>query len=180
MTRKIIAIDCDGVIRDIHSKIIELYNNAYGENLKKKDITDWDFSKFSKTDIFSFAFGEHLSTIYLNSKPIPDAVSTINKLRKEYFVFVLSHQNSHKKRLFTEMWLEKKFKHLPVKFVDNAEDKDKHIKYDILIDDRPNSIIDCSNVILFRQPWNKDVVHDGLVVGNWKEAYDVIKDFLGE
>jgi 5'(3')-deoxyribonucleotidase len=51
MFKKIIKIDCDGVLRNMLPLMCDLYNDYYDDNLTIEDITDFDVNKiFTKCE----------------------------------------------------------------------------------------------------------------------------------
>jgi 5'(3')-deoxyribonucleotidase len=41
-----VFIDFDGVIADLHTEWVRIYNEIYGDDLEVRDVTEWDIGKF--------------------------------------------------------------------------------------------------------------------------------------
>jgi 5'(3')-deoxyribonucleotidase len=70
----IIGSDIDDTILSLIPRWIKAYNREFGDNLKPKDITDWDIARFvlpeAKEEIFKYIEAED---IFENAKPIEGA-----------------------------------------------------------------------------------------------------------
>lgn len=175
----IIKIDIDEVLRDTSSKMIELYNNEFNENLTKKQFTKWDVSLiFSKlgTSAKDWFFKQHAKEIFLESNLIENADIAIKKLIVNNQIILVSNQLNFDSKVATLQWLHNyDIQYHDIAFVANKS----LIKGDLLIDDAPHNILnkfDYSKKIMINMPYNKDVFHKSLLgkVDSLYESVDII------
>lgn len=104
MTKKIIKIDVDGVLRDMLSMMCEIYNECYNENVKPEDIKNYDvdvsFPKCKEVDEISakyFFFNEKEYEVYNCANVLPKAKEAIDILHNlGYYIIIVTKQ----KKLF--------------------------------------------------------------------------------
>jgi 5'(3')-deoxyribonucleotidase len=152
---KIVAIDTDGVIADLHSVWLDLYNKDYNDNLKKKDIVDWEIHNFVKSicgiKIYDYL---RLSNLYDMVKPIKGSLSAIRKLRS------LGHRIIFPTSCVPGSWGLKYEWLIKNKFIDTPKDymevADKSlVRANYLIDDYWGNLDTFKGYpVLFSQPWN--------------------------
>ena len=169
----IIGIDIDDTILNLLDPWILAYNQDYADNLKREDVTDWQFDQFvkdeAKFDIYDYI---NHAEIFENAKPIKWAVEVINYLKSlgHRIIFITANNPDNIK----QWWLgEYGFWNGQENFV-LAYDKSL-ITTDFLIDDRYENVRDCQGVgILFNQCHNQK--YDwGLRANNWKEVLYIIE-----
>lgn len=155
MSQKIIAVDVDGVVANIHSPWLERYNRDYDDNLTAKDIKSWGISEYVKVacgeEIYSYLSDP---TLYDDVTPVLDALYGVNLLRKmDYRVVFVTDASVHPGQKMR--WLQDWGFLSDVKDYYEARDKSL-IASDYLIDDR---IFNVQNAhgrgIIFAQEWNK-------------------------
>jgi 5'(3')-deoxyribonucleotidase len=158
MFKKIIKIDCDGILRDMLPSMCMLYNDYYEDELTPEEITDFDVNKiFTKCpEPAEFFFKEHADYVYLNSPKCKKAKEAMDLLHeKGYHIIIVSTQPSFENQYYTLQWL-----------------KDNEIYYDsicftnekgmimghIVVDDYPTNLIKCHELkkILIDAPYNKN------------------------
>ena len=158
MFKKIIKIDCDGVLRDMLPSMCMLYNDYYEDELIPEEITDFDVNKiFTKCpNPAEFFFNEHADYVYLNSPKCEKAKEAMDLLHeKGYHIIIVSTQPSFENQYYTLQWL-----------------KDNEIYYDsicftkekgiimghIVVDDYPVNLIKCHELekIMIDAPYNKN------------------------
>ena len=95
--KKIVYIDLDGVIVDL---IGEMHHELKNTSQTFEDPTD---------------IIDHSETIFLNAKPIPDALEAITELEKHFDVYILSTAPWHNIHSWSQkrIWVEK---HLPTMY----------------------------------------------------------------
>lgn len=162
-----IAVDLDGVCRNIHFKLVEEYNKKYHTHFSVEDITDWDLTKTFGKDIYNFMFEEKGKEIFLDAKPTEDVIEGLSFLNKLSFVkevFILTTQPNIT-RQYAFQWVGEY--NLPVnKVIVNPSSRDtKTIRekngydFDILIDDSIGNLapllVTHKIPICFVQPWNE-------------------------
>lgn len=178
----IVKIDVDGVIRDIFTRMCEIYNDMFNTNLKPSDIYDYDvekvFPKIKQTfnmDASYFFFDANSEEIFFKSKPYLDAKTSIERLINEgHHVVIATWQKTDKNKTDTLNFL-KKYK---IPYHDICFTRDKWmIKSDVIIDDNPEFILDErdeSDRIMINMPFNINTDFSGIRVNNLKEAVDLL------
>lgn len=163
-------MDVDGVVADLHTPWINIYNNMFVDNLRVKDITDFKISNFvkneAKEEIYKIANDK---SIYYFVKPIFGSKRGIKALRKagHRVVFLTACSENMKGVKFN--WLNANgFK---VDEKDYIESQDKSVfEADIMIDDRYKNVIDAKvdKAYLYTRPWNEKYDYFPRVK-NWKD-----------
>lgn len=184
----IVKIDIDGVIRDINSTMVELYNKTFGTHLTLENTIYYDVDKTypmcatlypnEKHPAVKFFFKEHAEDIFLNSKAYKDARYAITKLQLfGYKIVIVSWQMSLVNKIYTLKFLEDN----GINYDDICYTKDKWmIKGDWLIDDNPEFIFDerdMSKMIMVTQPYNRNALSDYIKTTTFNTKYVVaVKD----
>jgi len=176
---KIIALDIDGVVADLHSPWVGRYNSDWNDVLKVSDINDWYIHQFCKPECGKRIY-EYIEdpTIYDETFPIVGSLITINALRESRpdfrFIYVTNSTRGTMGRKYD--WL------LQHGFLSDLDDyvemKDKSlVRADALLDDYQGNIIKFhGEKFLFDSPWNKDFHHSSVIrVFNWMDASVMIK-----
>lgn len=178
----IVKIDVDGVIRDINSKMCEIYNQTFNQRLTINDIFDYDVTKVfkkikekTKMSAVDFFFHLHSKDVFLHSKPYEGVKEAIDKLRTAgHKVIIVTWQFNLNNKINTLLFLEKNNIH----YDDICFTRDKWmIQGDYLIDDNPEFIMeerDSSEKILIEMPYNKNIDCDVMSVSNLQQAADFI------
>lgn len=157
---KILAVDVDGVLADVHTTWLARYNHDYHDNLTKEQWTTWNIEKLVKPECGKkiFKYIEDPS-IYDDTLPIDGALERINVLKRSYrVIFVTTSTLGASGKKF--LWLKQHG--FLTKQEDYVECKDKSLVYSqYLIDDDIKNIVkpvpyDNRINILFTEPWNKD------------------------
>jgi len=164
----LIAVDVDGVLCDLHTPWLELYNADWEDDLEAKDILSWNIQEWVKPEcgerIFDYleSRGDYL---YGRETPmIPGSLQGIIRLRRcgHRVVFVSScvGEGMHDAKiqwLSLRGYLKKNVDRTYADFV-SASDKSL-IRADVIIDDRPLTVKSFPGLgILFDQPWNSSEV----------------------
>lgn len=174
-----IAIDCDGVLRDLHSKMCEVYNRKSKElsHLHKhfEDIDQWDLkASFPQVDPDEFFFREHVGEVYIDSERTDLlAIEFVQTFKPD----ILSLQPTPTRKFLTRVWLYnnhfKDANYFPFK---TEEEKVKaYLTYDIVIDDCKHVLkeLPVAKAICFDRPWNQDYL--GLRVRDFEELTQLIE-----
>lgn len=154
----VILVDVDGVVADLCSEWLAMYNKDYDDSVTPHDITRWATHEFVKPEcgdkIYNYLW---LDELYDNVKPIAGSQEGVAQLRAmgHRVVFLTSGIQPAKIRwlhrhgfLTAEMWQQEKD-------VIIAHDKSL-IRGDVLIDDGPHNFEGFNGIrILFNQPWNQ-------------------------
>lgn len=173
-----IICDIDGVVCDLHTQWLSLYNFEYNDNLESKSVTHWDLHKFVKPEcgmkIYSYLENAH---IYDMVKPVNGALEGIINLRlagnKIIYATKISKGHAMRKKEWLEQWgfLDKSDQYV------ESENHDKGgLEADIMIDDYIKNFDGfLGKKILFSQPWNLSI-EDGFNfrADSWEEVTDFI------
>jgi 5'-nucleotidase len=150
-----ILIDIDGVLGELHTPWLAMYNNEFKDNLKVEDITTWNLDGFVKPACGRKIY-EYLDLpLYKQVIPIAGAVDGVNALRKR----------GHQVKFVTHSWGIDRFDWL-VKwgFLLEPWKRSKDLFFcmdkasiigDVLIDDYEKNLTPRKLSILFDQPWNR-------------------------
>lgn len=172
---KIIAIDVDGVVAEIHVPWLARYNRDYNDNFTVEQWTTWDVHTLLKPECGG-KFYKYIEdpTLYDETSPVPGALERI-KVLKHYFriIYITTSTLGASGKKF--LWLKEH------KFITDQNDyfecKDKSLVYsDYLIDDNIKTIetppfFGKRENIIFTQPWNKDFKWEHRLK-DWNSFYD--------
>lgn len=169
----IIALDVDDTVLDLMTKWLSLYNQRYGDNKQKSDITQWNFSYLLKPECGDKIY-EYLQypNLYDDMEEIEGALDGVKKLRDmgHRIVYVTAGMAKGKYIRLKELgFLEKE--------EDYVEARDKSlILADLIIDDRPFNIWQFKGKygIVFDEPWSKDEDLE-YHAKDWKEIVKLVK-----
>jgi uncharacterized HAD superfamily protein len=185
-----IAIDIDGVLIDIIIRYCEIYNERFGTNYQKKDITTWDF--FKDWNITEEAAFNIFYEIYADSMKVPfideDAPEIMKTLNELYDIDIVSARLPE----YRSSIVEKLNFHNICEGVQYIElillhhkpyDIKLKQKYDVYVDDNPNLVepikdLEDRILLLYDQPWNQKSIceHNVHRVYDWNEVLRKIKD----
>lgn len=160
--KKDLAVDLDGVVWDAHQPFLDVYNKNYNKNIKIEDINKWGF----------FPEEEFWKTYAQSSKLIMDyelqyhVKSNLLMLKSFFNISFVTHG------MYDIVDIEKKLgKHgiypgiiYDKVIVDDRSKLKARLDFDFFIDDNPHMIADIQQypnkiLLLFAQPWNKDLVY---------------------
>lgn len=163
MEKKIILVDVDGVVADIHTAWLRSYNRDYNDTLQVSDIKAWAMHEFVKPEcgknIYRYL---NFPDFYDDVLPIEGALEGVQILRDFGYRIVFVSAGFHEAKA---RWLCKQGFCVEFPYPDRswstptdlilANDKSL-IRGDYLIDDRPDNLFGHSaRGILFDQPWNQ-------------------------
>ena len=174
-----IGIDMDDTTFDLGSRWRQWINETYGDNVEEKDIRGWNIHEFcpkAGSKVYEYLA---LPGIFTDLDPYPNAISTINKLKKEghEIIFITSSppQAGERGKDEKSSCLKKHFKWFKreehVRFSHNkTEEKD----LDILFDDRARWLFEFDGIaVAMDHQWNRHYT-GGYRVRNWNEFYELI------
>ncbi len=174
-----IALDVDGVLADVIKSWLN-YSNTIRPKISKNDITDWDFWK--KFEINRYDFYSELSSCWKNWNSIPTTEENLSSITKNLsnigqVDIVTARERSTDS--FVKNWLN----HHDISYDNYVSVIDGPMKadldYDVFIDDSPlnasNFLKHNKNVILYSQPWNRNVSDNRIHrISNLSEAVEKI------
>ena len=153
--QKIIAVDVDGVLADIHTPWLARYNKDYNDDFTIQDIKSWGIEKYVKKECGKKILG-YLGdpSLYEDTLPVLDSRYGVNILRNVGFRVVFVTDASFNPNLKMK-WLQKWNFLTDTKDYYEAVDKSL-IAADYLIDDRKENVQSAyGKGIIFSQPWNR-------------------------
>ena len=157
------AIDCDEVLRALLDNMVALYNENFGENVKREDVKDFNvevsFPKIQEetgSTASEWFFQQHGSELFTKSPALPGIIGSIDTLKEYGHVIIVTYQKSLQNKIDTLNWL-----------ADNgiAPDgicflKNKTLLHtDYLIDDNHWNFIgsNATHGILITAPYNQEI-----------------------
>lgn len=177
---KRLIVDLDDTLGDLLTPWINRYNAIWEDNLKIKDIPDWDITKFVKTTcgnvIFELLKPIHDTSLWDNMLPMDGAVEYLEDLSGFMEIFVVSSvTGNYDICKYKHKWLEKNFPFLDTKKFYFVSDK-SGVSGDYMVDDYYKNMLSFNGKrILFDRPHNHKIIdgYDKRAL-NWKEVYDII------
>jgi 5'(3')-deoxyribonucleotidase len=171
-----ILVDVDGVLADIHTPWLGMYNADWHDHLRLCDITRWEMHELVKPECGKKIY-DYLARpdFYRRASVIPCALEGVKELRRfGEVVFVTSGFFETKLE-----WLSRNgFIGADWRFskdVVMCQDKSMVIG-DVLVDDRPVNLKGFTG-ILFDQPWNRsELVY--LRAYSWGNVLEIVQDLL--
>ena len=156
---KIVKIDIDSVIRDIHTEMLKVYNSSiYCE--KKMSYEDLKYFDVTKTfpDLFDpayFFFSTHASQVFGRAELCDNALEGLYKLKEAGHKIILVSAQLRHNMAITINWLNKN----AVPFDELCFVTDKSIvKGDYILDDNIDNLFSCVSkgecAICLTRPWN--------------------------
>jgi len=180
----IFGVDIDGVIRDMVSSAISVYNKEFGENLKPEDWKlynpDLQFPKIKEIKGYSadkWFFEENGTALFRDSKPIGNPSDSINRLRKFGKVVIISYQKSYQNKMDTLQWLcDNGIESDGICFVDDKS----IVRVNYLIDDNPEYLFrsNCEHAILISAPYNIEYEFDSVGFRKTEDRFDSFDEFV--
>ena len=187
-----IGIDLDEVIVDFMDALLKFYYEKTGRLHKKEEFLEnkwWPVWGITREEAIKITDEFHETHILAEVKPIKNAVKHIQELlTKEDELFVITARPSRFQKK-AEEWINhhletNKIKVFPAGdfYKGQAANKaeicnEQGIK--IMLEDSGDTALECADsgikVLLFDQPWNKDIHHENIVrVNGWEEAGEEI------
>lgn len=142
----IIKLDIDGVLRDMESPMIRLYNEKFQTHMKLGDLVSYDIDKSfplfrnANIDGHKFFFEDHLQECYIDANAYEGAAEAVQLLRKRgHIIHVVSYQPSLNAQKATLEWLNMNNIEFDNITFTNIKDK-TYVPCDIIVDDCPEYI----------------------------------------
>lgn len=148
-------MDC--VLSNTTEEVIKLYNLYTGENLKMKDIVEWDLRKAvpeKHANLIPDLFKN--DRLWDSIKPLPDSQYYLSKLSKKYDIYIVTSTPPESLKIKSE-WLFKQYPFIKRENLITCNNK-QMIGVDLLVDDYEENLINGNySKILLTYPWNKKV-----------------------
>jgi 5'(3')-deoxyribonucleotidase len=137
-----IAVDLDGIVSDLHSRWLELYNYDYGLSVGLEDLKHWDMQKNVSRDhdIYKYLGYEGL---YLHLDPLTGACESLFKLHEEgHRIHIISAPSKDEQTAADKLtWCSKHLPFIRRQFLTLSHQKHRFLS-DVFVDDSPNNIRD--------------------------------------
>lgn len=177
--KPVVFVDVDGVVADLLSEWLRLYNIDYDDTLQAENVMDWDVSKFVRPEcgdnIFTYLWNDDL---YQGVQPIDGALEGIMALRDLGYRVVFATSCNLKMAGQKLQWLDDYgFLNMDKQGIckDYIEISDKHLLLgNTLIDDYHHNLNGFKGRrILFDASHNQDISHNDFKfsrAANWDEV----------
>jgi 5'(3')-deoxyribonucleotidase len=146
VSKKIVKVDIDGVLRDTFAKMCEIYNNEFGTSMTTEDIHTYDVNvsfplakdKYGDSRAYFFD-SSNTPVVFGEAKPVKWAAESLRLLRESRFhIAICSHQPTAVSREITLRFLDSyNFKYDSLHFTKNKW----IVRSDYIIDDCPDFIL---------------------------------------
>lgn len=180
-----VCLDCDGVLADFQSAVLNIVNELLDSNYQINDITDYYIQKLLPSNNLKNRFYEILnsSDLILNLSPFEEAIEGVNKIKEIANIHIVTaplliypnwikHRNS---------WLQKYFKIDPKSVIHT------HAKYmifsDFFVDDKPENIKEWKNknnyctAVLWKHKYNEnEILEDVHHFNDWNKLIELVKE----
>ncbi|MBR4262951.1 MAG: hypothetical protein IKQ35_06275 [Bacilli bacterium] len=192
---KKIGIDIDGVLTDVYNWYL-INGKKYADSLGKSLVNEKGYDAKEMYDLTNEEFTDFIDkTIWDYSKDEParkDAKEMLEKLLDNNYELIIitarykadkDNENGKKMRECVKNWLNNNgLKYSNIIFSDDKTKICKDNSIDLMIEDKPDTIINLSNyipVICFNAPYNENIESKNIYrVFNWNEVYDQINDIF--
>ena len=165
MQRKFnIAIDIDGVLRDVVYTAVRLYNEAFAEKtgklITRADVTEYNFrnSMSELEDPVRWIFEENMHSVLHDSPAFSGIKEALQMLKPFCNITILSKQPSKLAQECTIQWLWSQIGDLADEICMFCDHKSNHTsRYDIVVDDYPENFSSMRNdqlAVLISAPYN--------------------------
>ncbi|RAS71882.1 5' nucleotidase, NT5C type [Priestia endophytica] len=173
---KTLLIDMDSVLCDLMTDWHKRYNEDYNDNLSVDRLLCWDSAKYVKKEcgnkIYDYLDEEGL---FLNLKPLPNAIEVLQRLHKHYNIFIVttSHTYAYTEK---ELWVRNHIPFIGAKKIIFTHQKNQ-VKGDLLFDDAPHNLEAFKDagrqVVAMDYPYNRNI--NVPRVKSWLEFEDFLQ-----
>jgi len=174
-----ILVDVDGVIRNLHGKIDEIYDRECPGKWRKP-ITNWGMHDFYEIgrDIYKLTFVKFANECFGEADVYPGAIDFVDELMKLGHTIVICTSQTKHTTMFTTQWLYNQGFNFHELYVTGQDHKKngKQMVGDVMIDDGLHNLEKFDGLkICFEQPWN-----EGFVDGFRTNCYDEILQHIAD
>jgi uncharacterized HAD superfamily protein len=188
----IIGVDLDDTLAESLSAFLEFYKEKYGKIMKLEDFTAYTLNEIigmPRQDEEKLLEEFDNSDYFINLRPLQGAVESINKLKQEHKIIIITSRPG-KFREKTEEWIKKNFPGIDKiifireEYQSVCKEKGQICKeagVDLFIDDHINNILNCTkfgiNTILINYPWNRSAEINERIkrADSWEEIMGLIE-----
>lgn len=179
-----IGVDLDGVVCDLMSAWLTRYNDAYKDNLKPEDITDWHIDRLVKPECGKNIYKLLDESVYEEIAPIPGAIETFRDMNKRFDVYIVTASNPYVIK-GKWLWIERNLPFLKREQVIVTSAKHM-VRVNYLIDDCYSNVMMAAGKkifpLLYTAPHNKHFESPEKFsqkryerVNNWKEIREFFR-----
>lgn len=175
--RPVLLFDLDGIVTDLVSKWLAVYNRDYSDNLRPEDITSWDWDRFVKPECGKRIY-YYLSRpgFFADLKPIPGAIEALERLSHRLELVVVTASPASGMRDKAD-WVKRHLPFVPKHNLVVTYRKDL-VLGDFMFDDAPRNLEHTpATRIMMDYPYNRDF-DDAYRVRNWTEFEALMDDLL--
>jgi 5'(3')-deoxyribonucleotidase len=177
-----IGIDLDGVLRDIHTPLCDIWYRNTGIRKSPTDLVGWNCHQYLEVEKAGMTAEEfyqwwfNSNYIYALATVIPNSQDAIAQLAEKHDLILVSSQPTPNARLWAIKFVDRYFLGM---FKAMYFGSDKSLVYlDAMVDDavhnlKPNV---ARHRVLFDQPWNQDAPRSIYRARDWRSVLDY---FLG-
>lgn len=177
----IIAIDFDETLFPTLSKVIEIYNRRYNDNISLNQITTYNLYESldpSIADKLIKIFCD--KEVYDNLQPYKDAAAAVEKLLNKGHEVYIATATDIKNLAWKADLLQKYFPFIPRNNLIRIHQK-KLLQVDVLIEDNITNLIESSSErVCFNQLWNqsasKDYAYNIKRAYSWNDIVNIINN----
>lgn len=158
-----IGIDLDNTVLDATTPHLHYYNLASGLDLTADDVDNFYLYKMYgwNQEEREAVYNRYGRDIHWQSAPLPDAVSVLQQLYREYRLSVITARPLQFRDVTLEWLAHHGIAYHDIAFVEDKLRQCAESKVDVLIDDGPHYAVQFVNarkpVILMEQPYNRSV-----------------------
>jgi 5'-nucleotidase len=178
--RPIFAVDCDGVLANLHQPWYDLHNehcNICQEPLTIDKVKSWDTHEYVACgkQIYLYLKNQEL---WRNLPVIPLAQPILQQLAEIVRpVVVTSVTFGERARFYRIEWIRRHFPFLDPGDIVIATKKEC-VKYDIILDDNPENLtLHSAYRLVLNYPWNSNF-SDAIRVFDWEDVYYCIQQYV--
>lgn len=179
----IIYVDMDGVVADIMTEWLALYNRDWHDCLGPEDIPRWGIHHLFKRECNVNVY-QYLAVpgLFARAPVIEGAVKALKELHEEqHDIYFATASPINSTTAFGEKceWVDEHFPFIGGRKVIGI--RDKHLlQGDILIEDYPENLKKFSGLrILFDQPWNRSEEDGFIRCHDWNQVLSAVYDHIG-
>lgn len=180
-----LGVDSDGVLADFDKSLIDGYNEAFGTDLKYKQITHWDafeeLTGWTHKQWWDWVVKDH-PRIFLDAPPLPGALAGMQALRARGHELCIITAKPNWAAAHMVEWLHKH--DIPYDEL-HITSKKSYVECDVYVDDGPHNLIDFKDntdaLAIQYAPWpyvnNGEIIDGCTYCTSWDEIVKEIDNW---
>lgn len=180
-----IILDSDEVIVENIDKVLSLYNEEYGDNLKRDQILKWEISTYQKEGANILKYF-NMPGFFRDLPQIKDSKKYVQKLIEDGHDVVIATASPINGIVDKIEFYQEHFPFIPYENIIPITRKDL-LCGDIMLDDAPHNLrkSQCKHPVIFDNLWNQNMeempyLKDLKRVTSWKEFYEFVCEVANE